>query len=47
MEKTQRKVWRKLTLAIDDDGEILSSTLTAHEASDVSQFPDLLEEIDV
>ena len=43
----QRKVWRKLNLAIDDDGEILSSTLTTHEVSDVSQVPDLLEEIDV
>ena len=43
----QRKVWRKLNIAIDDDGEILSSTLTTHEVSDVSQVPDLLEEIDV
>ena len=42
----QRKVWRKLSLAIDDDGEILSSTLTTHEVSDVSQVPDLLKEID-
>ena len=42
----QRKVWRILNLAIDDDGEILSSTLTTHEVSDVSQVPDLLEEID-
>ncbi len=43
----QRKVWRKLNIAIDDEGEILSSTLTTHEVSDVSQVPDFLEEIDV
>jgi hypothetical protein len=43
----QRKVWRKLNIAIDDEGEILSSTLTTHEVSDVSQVPDLLEEIEV
>ena len=42
----QRKVWRKLHLAINEDGEILSATLTTHHESDVSQVPDLLAEID-
>ena len=42
----QRKVWRKLHLAINDDGEILSATLTTHHESDVSQVPDLLKQID-
>ena len=42
----QRKVWRKLHLAINEDGEILSATLTTHHESDVSQLPDLLSKID-
>lgn len=42
----QRKVWRKLHLAINEDGEILSATLTTHYESDVSQVPDLLSKID-
>lgn len=42
----QRKVWRKLHLAINEDGEILSATLTSHHESDVSQVPDLLSKID-
>ena len=42
----QRKVWRKLHLAINEDGEILSATLTTHHESDVSQVPDLLSKID-
>ena len=41
-----RKVWRKLHLAINEDGEILSATLIAHHESDVSQVPDLLKQID-
>lgn len=42
----QRKVWRKLHLIIRSDGEILASTLTTHDFSDVSQVPHLLKEID-
>ena len=42
----QRKVWRKLHLAINDEGEILSATLTTHHESDVSQVPDLLKPIE-
>ena len=42
----QRKVWRKLHLAINEDGEILSATLTTHHESDVSQVSDLLSQID-
>ncbi len=41
-----RKVWRKLHLAINEDGEILSATLTTHHESDVSQVPDLLAQIE-
>jgi hypothetical protein len=41
----QRKVWRKLHLAINEEGEILSATLTTHHESDVSQVPDLLAQI--
>lgn len=40
----QRKIWRKVHMMIDDDGTILSSTLTTHDSSDVSQVPDLLQE---
>ncbi len=42
----QRKVWRKLHLAVNEDGKILSATLTIHHESDVSQVPELLAEID-
>ena len=42
----QRKVWRKLHLAVNEDGEILSATLTTHHESDVSQVPDLLNKIE-
>lgn len=41
----QRKVWRKLHLCIDEDGEILSSTLTCHTISDTSQVEELLKEV--
>ena len=41
-----RKVWRKLHLAIDEDGEILSATLTTHDESDTSQVADLLSRIE-
>lgn len=42
-----RKVWRKLHLAIDEDGEILSATLTTHDASDKSQVAELLNKIEL
>jgi len=42
----QRKSWRKLHLAIDSDGLILSSTLTYHQVSDVSQVEELLQGIE-
>ena len=42
----QRKVWRKLHLAINEAGEILSATLTTHHESDVSQVPYLLSKIE-
>lgn len=42
----QRKVWRKRHLAMNEDGEILSATLTTHHESDVSQVADLLSKID-
>lgn len=42
----QRKVWRKLHLCIDDDGNICGSTLTTHTISDTSQVAKILEDID-
>ena len=41
-----RKVWRKLHLAVDEDGEILSAILTTHDESDTSQVADLLSQIE-
>jgi hypothetical protein len=41
----QRKVWRKLHLAIDQNGEILSSKLTCHRTSDPSEVDRLLKDI--
>lgn len=42
----ERKVWRKLHLCIDEDGEILSSTLTFHTGSDCGQVDALLQSVD-
>jgi hypothetical protein len=42
----ERKVWKKLHLCINEEGEILSSTLTCHTTSDTSQVSDLLETIE-
>jgi hypothetical protein len=42
----QRKVWRKLHLCINEDGEILSATLTSHIESDTGKVGDLLETIE-
>lgn len=42
----QRKVWRKLHLCINEDGDILSATLTCHTKSDTGQVGDLMENIE-
>lgn len=42
----QRKVWRKLHIIVDDQGEILDAELTTHDMSDASQVTDLLKNID-
>jgi|688.fasta_scaffold464523_1 hypothetical protein len=42
----QRKVWRKLHLCINEDGEILRATLTSHIESDTGQVSKLLEGIE-
>jgi hypothetical protein len=39
----QRKIWRKLHVMIDDESNILNSTLTTHDSSDVSQVCELLQ----
>jgi hypothetical protein len=41
----QRKVWRKLHIAIED-GEILAHTLTIHTISDTAEVSPLVEQID-
>lgn len=41
----QRKVWRKLHIAIED-GEILAHTLTIHTISDTAEVEPLVEQID-
>jgi len=41
----QRKVWLKLQLAINEDGEISRKTLTTNYESDVSQVADFLMHI--
>jgi len=40
-----RKSWRKLHLAIDEEGFIVSSALTLHEISDPAMVPELLNQI--
>lgn len=42
----QRKVWRKLHLCINEDGDILSATLTCHTYSDTGQVGDLLGNVE-
>ena len=41
-----RKSWRKLHLAIDENGNILGSELTLHNVGDSSILPRLLDQID-
>ncbi|WP_422388045.1 transposase [Candidatus Bealeia paramacronuclearis] len=41
-----RKVWRKLSLATDEHGEIIAATLTNHTNSDCNQVDPLLRQID-
>ena len=40
-----RKTWRKLHICVDENGEILSSSLTTHLESDASQVAPLLKNI--
>ena len=40
------KVWRKLHIAIDDQGEIIAHELTNHTTSDCSQVKGLLNQIE-
>ena len=42
----QRKVWRKLHLCLNEDGDILSATLTCHTHSDTRQVGDLLGDVE-
>lgn len=42
----QRRTWRKLHLCINEDGKILSSTLTHHTDSDPSEVDALLNDVD-
>ncbi|RZI45465.1 IS5 family transposase [Candidatus Finniella inopinata] len=42
----QRKVWRKLHIAIDEQGEILAHELTTHATADSSVVESLLKQID-
>ena len=42
----QRKTWRKLHLYINEEGEILSSSLTHHLSHDVKQIDTLLSDIE-
>lgn len=41
-----RKSWRKLHLAIDVDGNVLSSALTLHDVGDSSMVSELLDQIE-
>jgi transposase len=41
-----RKVWKKLHLVIDDEGTIISSSLTTHDTSDCSQVDGLINSIE-
>lgn len=41
-----RKTWRKLHIAIDEEGNILASTLTKNNVDDGSEVPNLMEQID-
>jgi len=44
---TKRRSWRKLHLAIDEKtGEILSSSLTTNEVGDITELPNLIDQID-
>lgn len=41
-----RKSWRKLHLAIDEDGNVLGSALTLHDVGDSSMVSELLDQIE-
>ena len=42
----QRKRWKKLHIAVDEDGRILASKVTDSPVQDPSQVPDLLDQFD-
>jgi hypothetical protein len=44
-EKT-RKRWKKLHLGVDDQGQIIASTVTESHEQDPSQVPELLDQVD-
>jgi hypothetical protein len=42
----KRKRWKKLHLGVDDQGQIIASTVTESHAQDPSQVPALLSQVD-
>ena len=46
MEKKRRKRWKKLHIAVDEDGHILASKVTDSPVQDSSPVPDLLDQFD-
>jgi hypothetical protein len=42
----RRKRWKKLHIAVDEDGRILASKVTDSPVQDPSQVPDLLDQFD-
>ena len=44
--KKKQKRWKKLHVGVDDQGQIVASTVTESNEQDPSQVPDLLDQID-
>ena len=44
--KKKHKAWKKLHIGVDDQGQIVASTVTESNEQDPSQVPDLLDQID-
>jgi hypothetical protein len=42
----KRKAWKKLHLGVDDQGQIVTSTVTESQEQDPPQVPELLDQID-
>jgi transposase len=42
----KRKTWKKLHIGVDDQGQVVASTVTESNEQDPSQVPDLLDQID-